>query len=171
MEGYKMEAKKNTRVRNDDQHQRLDGFLNVPSDLGLRVLVVGEEPQIADTTLLLRLDGHVVDVAPDGPSALRTAQTQAPDVVVLDMSLLGKDGWQVARQLWARQTDRKPLLIAVGECVQEVEGHRSPEVELHLHLLKPVDANFLRKLLRRFQSIILPADRLQSRETRPCSVS
>ena len=61
-----MEAKKNTRVRNDDQHQRLDGFLNVPSDLGLRVLVVGEEPQIADTTLLLRLDGHVVDVAPDG---------------------------------------------------------------------------------------------------------
>ncbi|MGC0420705.1 response regulator transcription factor [Embleya sp. AB8] len=64
------------------------------------VLVVEDEPMIADAVAArLRAEGFGAITAPDGPSALTTAATTRPDLVVLDVMLPGLDGLEVCRRL------------------------------------------------------------------------
>ena len=121
----------------------------------MRVLVVEDH---ADTTesmaVLLRLHGHEVDVAPDGPTALRIAAQNPPDVALLDIGLPGMDGFEVARRLQEQAADKMPLLVAVTGYGQEEHRRRSKQAGIDLHLLKPVDPEELKKLLARFKTII-----------------
>ncbi len=64
------------------------------------ILVVDDEPRIVQLVRdYLEHGGFTVLTASDGPSALRTARTGRPDLVVLDLSLPGVDGLDVARSL------------------------------------------------------------------------
>ena len=66
----------------------------------VRVLVVDDNQAAAQSlSMLLRLWGHEVELAYDGPAALKAAQAHQPDVILLDIGLPGLDGYQVARQL------------------------------------------------------------------------
>ena len=74
------------------------------------VLVVDDDPKIRD---LLRLyvsrDGHRVVFAADGLEALRAAEEQAPDLVLLDVMMPGLDGFEVCRRL--RETSDIPIVL------------------------------------------------------------
>lgn len=65
-----------------------------------KVLVIDDEPPIR---LLCRVnleaEGMEVIEAPDGPSGVAKAQTERPDVILLDVMMPQLDGWQVAEQL------------------------------------------------------------------------
>jgi len=124
---------------------------------GLRVLVVEDNVDTAFTlAALLRQEGHEVQVAPDGPTALQLAQGDLPDVALLDIGLPGMDGHDVARWLQTQPGEKRPLLIAITGKDHEEDRRRSAEAGLDLHLLKPVEPDDLRRLLRRFQGIIRP---------------
>ena len=126
--------------------------MNGPSKL--RVLVVEDHADTAESmAVLLRLHGHEVDVAPDGPTALRIAAQNPPDVALLDIGLPGMNGFEVARRLQERP-GKKPLLVAVTGYGQEEDHRRSEQAGIDLHLLKPVDPEPLEKLLARFKTII-----------------
>jgi CheY-like chemotaxis protein len=125
----------------------------------LRVLVVEDHATTAIMMAeLLRLEGHEVQVASDGPTALRLAQACPPDVALVDLSLPGMDGHEVARRLQDETAAKRPLLIAMTGHAQEEYRQRSAEAGLDLHLVKPVQVDELRQLLRRFQDIIHPGD-------------
>jgi CheY-like chemotaxis protein len=127
--------------------------MNGPSKL--RVLVVEDHADSAATlAVLLRLHGHEVDVAPDGPTALRIAAQNPPDVALLDIGLPGMDGFEVARRLQEQAAGKMPLLVAVTGYGQEEHRRRSKQAGIDLHLLKPVDPEELKKLLARFKTII-----------------
>ncbi len=65
-----------------------------------RILLVDDEQDIVDTVKYsLELRGHVVDVAYDGPSALAKARRGHYDVMILDVMLPGKNGYEVSRLL------------------------------------------------------------------------
>ncbi len=89
-----------------------------------RILVVDDEPHIVGVVrAYLERDGHVVRTAADGPSALEVAAAWPPDVVVLDVMLPGKSGFDVLRDL--RQGGRGPgviLVTARDEVVDRVAG-------------------------------------------------
>jgi two-component system, OmpR family, response regulator len=122
----------------------------------LSVLVVEDEPDAAaSTAMLLELEGHRVRVAGDGPTALQATQADRPDVILLDLGLPGMDGWQVARQLGEQAAAAKPLLIAVSGYGQRADRRRSEEAGIDLHLLKPVDPEYLLCLLRRCRTLLL----------------
>jgi two-component system, OmpR family, response regulator len=126
---------------------------------GLRILVVDDDPGIAETTaLLLRLHGHEVSTAFDGPSALQAAAMVQPDVMMLDVVLPGMDGWEVAERIREQAREKRPFLVALTGCGAEVDRQRSKEAGIHLHLEKPVDPNYLCSLLARLQDILLRAD-------------
>jgi CheY-like chemotaxis protein len=119
-------------------------------------LLVEDDGDSAETfAVLLRIYGHEVEVAPDGPTALRMAADRPPDVILLDLGLPGgMDGFDVARRLQELKTDKQPLLIAVTGYARDEDRRRSTEAGIHLHLLKPVDGEALNRLLQRFQAVI-----------------
>jgi class 3 adenylate cyclase len=77
----------------------------------LKVLVADDNP---DTRQLIKdivlATGHEVITAYDGPGALRTAQTQMPDLVILDVNMPGMTGFDVCAQL---KSDEKTNFIPI----------------------------------------------------------
>jgi CheY-like chemotaxis protein len=122
---------------------------------GLRVLVVEDHADgAASLAMLLRMSGHDVRVAADGPAALKEAQVVRPDVVLLDIGLPGMDGYEVAKRLQEQKAEKKPLLVAVTGYASEADRQHSAAVGIDLYLVKPADPNQLLRLLQRFQRII-----------------
>jgi CheY-like chemotaxis protein len=123
--------------------------------MGLRILVVEDQADTAATlTLLLGMEGHEVQVAPDGPAAVGAIQTASPDVVLLDIGLPSMSGWEVARWVTEQPAEKRPLLVAVTGYGREEDRQRSEEAGIDLHLLKPVDPDQLLRLLRRFYRVV-----------------
>jgi two-component system, OmpR family, alkaline phosphatase synthesis response regulator PhoP len=78
--------------------------------VGHTILVVDDEPRIVQVVRdYLELAGFTVLSAADGASALRTARTGRPDLVVLDLGLPGLDGLDVARSL--RRDGEVPIIM------------------------------------------------------------
>ena len=128
-----------------DQHQ----LIPTPQRRAVRVLVVDDYPDnVESMALLLRLYGHEVEVALGGPAALRAAQARQPDAVLLDISMPGMDGYQVARQLRAMFRDKPLLLVAITAHGFEEDRRRCQEAGFDRHLVKPADPLAVEHLLR-----------------------
>jgi two-component system CheB/CheR fusion protein len=125
-----------------------------PEARPLRVLVVDDNVDGAESlAMLLRLgEGHEARVAHDGPAALAAAGEFRPDVVLLDIGLPGgMDGYEVARRLAATDEGKNVLLVALTGFGREEDRRHSREVGIEAHLVKPVDVDRLRELLRERQ--------------------
>jgi signal transduction histidine kinase/DNA-binding response OmpR family regulator len=73
--------------------------LGVPKRM-LRILVVDDEPVVLEALeALLRQEGHQVLTAPDGGGAIRLAQAERPDIILLDLHLPGLSGFEVVNRL------------------------------------------------------------------------
>jgi two-component system, OmpR family, response regulator len=115
----------------------------------LRVLVVEDSPDAADSlAMVLSLGEYRVTLAASGPAALEQAEAEEPDVVLLDLGLPGMDGCEVAKRLGADPPGRRPFLIAITGYSTEEYRRLSAEAGIDLHLVKPVDPDFLLRLLQ-----------------------
>ena len=90
----------------------------------MRVLLVEDDKALADGLMrTLRENGYAVDHAPDGELALRAAAEEHYDLIVLDVSLPGIDGFEVLRQLRRNQHQGSILMLtARGEVAARVAG-------------------------------------------------
>ncbi len=90
----------------------------------MQVLVVEDERQIADfISRGLEAEGYVVTCASDGLAGERLVQSEQPDIVILDVMLPGKDGFQVLESI--REFDRRLpviMLTALDAVEQKIEG-------------------------------------------------
>ena len=115
-----------------------------------RVLIVDDNRDAADSlAVLLKLAGHEVRVAYDGPSALAEAPNFRPDVVLLDIGLPRMDGCEVARRLRQQPGMENVLLVALTGFGQEQDRRRSHEAGFNAHCVKPVDFEVLQAVLAR----------------------
>lgn len=114
----------------------------------LRVLVVDDNDDVAEMTAeMLKMYGHEALTAGDGPRALEVAESERPDVVLLDLGLPGMHGLQVAETLHAKSVGKTPLLIAVSGYGRAEDRERSRLAGCEHHLVKPVDFDRLLALL------------------------
>ncbi len=118
-----------------------------------RVLVVDDDPRILSMMRrVLQLDGYEVELAADGDEALEAMRHQAADLVILDLMLPGRDGFEVCRAL--RQESGVPILMltARDEALDKVTGLDSGADD---YVVKPFNPDELlarvRALLRRMQ--------------------
>ncbi|MGH7324180.1 MAG: response regulator [Candidatus Rokuibacteriota bacterium] len=112
------------------------------------VLVVEDHEDAREAVrCLLEVCGHQVEVASDGASALSTALTSRPDVVLMDIGIPGIDGFEVARQLRASEAGKSMLLIALTGYGQPQDRQRALESGFDRHLVKPIDPDALFSLL------------------------
>jgi PAS domain S-box-containing protein len=113
-----------------------------------RILVVDDNVDSADSlTMLLKYDGHQVQVAHDGPEALALALTFRPQIVILDIGLPGMNGYEVGRRLRREPGGEQIALIALTGYGQAEDRKRSKEAGFDHHLTKPVDYDVLTALL------------------------
>lgn len=74
----------------------------VASGMGYKVLIVEDEPSIvASLEFLMRRSGHETMAVRDGEQALAAVKSFRPDLVLLDVMLPHRDGFQVCQQLRA----------------------------------------------------------------------
>jgi len=66
----------------------------------LRALVADDNVDAAESmAMLVKASGREVRTAYDGPTTLQTAHDYRPDVVLLDIGLLGLNGFEVAKRM------------------------------------------------------------------------
>jgi two-component system, OmpR family, alkaline phosphatase synthesis response regulator PhoP len=107
-----------------------------------RILIVDDESAIR---LICRLNlgssGFATLEAGDGDSALALAREERPDLILLDVMLPGKDGWEVAEELAASAETREiPILFlsARSDRMDESRGYELGGVD---YITKPFDPN------------------------------
>jgi DNA-binding response OmpR family regulator len=124
------------------------------------ILVVDDEPRIVQVVRdYLEHGGFTVLVASDGASALRTARTGRPDLVVLDLGLPGLDGLDVARAL--RRDGEVPIIMLTAR-TEESDKLVGLELGADDYLTKPFSPKELvarvRAVLRRAEGLHSPTD-------------
>ena len=107
-----------------------------------RILLVEDEPGLVLTVSdLLRAEGHVVDTALDGDAGMRKALAQRSDVIVLDVMLPGRGGFEVCKALRERGYTGAILMLTARTQVQDrVFGLRAGADD---YLSKPFDPSEL----------------------------
>jgi two-component system alkaline phosphatase synthesis response regulator PhoP len=114
------------------------------------ILVVDDDPEIA-TMLTTRLGkrGYAVTTAADGHKALEVAKQNKFDIVLLDVMMPGKSGWEVARAL-KQDPDTQDVKIvmvsAIGEKTNEITA---PIYGADAHVDKPFEFEHLERVIAR----------------------
>jgi DNA-binding response OmpR family regulator len=112
-----------------------------------RVLVVEDEPAIAlGLEDDLRMEGYDVEVLGDGAVAARRAREKRFDLILLDVMLPGKDGFEVCREL-RRSGLRTPILMLTAK-TQEAEKVLGLELGADDYLTKPFGTRELRARIK-----------------------
>jgi len=120
----------------------------ISAGCGHRVLVVDDNRDAASTIgRLLSEVGYEVQIAGDASQALSAALVVRPHVAVIDIGLPVMDGYTLGRELRARMGGAAPELIALTGYGQERDQRRSAEAGFAAHLVKPVDAEKLTRLV------------------------
>jgi DNA-binding response OmpR family regulator len=113
------------------------------------ILIADDDPQIL-TMLGIRLakKGYNILEASDGLQTLKQAREHHPDLVLLDVMMPGKNGWEVAKEIRS-DDDLKNIgivmLTAIGEKVNELT---SPLYGADAYVDKPFDFNDLEKKIK-----------------------
>jgi len=113
----------------------------------MRVLVVEDDRAIAlaleDD---LKLEGFAVDVVGDGEAAVERAQAQAFHLILLDIMLPKKDGFEVCREL--RKTGVRTPIIVLTARTEEAEKVMGLEIGADDYITKPYSPRELRARIK-----------------------
>jgi PAS domain S-box-containing protein len=116
----------------------------------LRVLVVDDNhDMVSGLARLLRMQGHDVQVAYDGQTAIELASEIRPDVILLDIGLPGMSGYEVVRRLRTDTALRNILFIAISGYGQDEDIRKAKEAGFDNHLVKPINYHTLMEVLGR----------------------
>lgn len=91
--------------------------------LDTKILIVDDDATICDVLkIYFENEGYAVTVAHDGLEGINSFKMHEPDLVLLDIMLPKKDGWQVCREI--REISSKPVIMitAKGEVFDKVLG-------------------------------------------------
>jgi len=129
-----------------------------PSKQGFRILVVDDNHDSAlSLAMMLSIMGHETRTAHDGESAVATAESFLPEVVLLDIGLPKLNGYEVAQRIRESAWGASMFLIAVTGWGQEEDRQRSSEVGLNVHMVKPVEPAALERLLAELRRTQTPS--------------
>ncbi|MSP91747.1 MAG: response regulator transcription factor [Myxococcales bacterium] len=113
----------------------------------LRILIVEDDASIREgLDLNLGLEGYETVCAPDGDRAIEAFQRQRPDLVLLDVMLPGRNGFEVLRDLRARRKDVPVILLTAR--IDEADKVLGLELGADDYVTKPFGLGELRARIR-----------------------
>jgi two-component system, cell cycle response regulator DivK len=99
--------------------------------------------------LYLRFKGYRVDEAEDGHEALERAFESHPDLIVMDLSLPGLDGWEATRTLKQDRRTRDIPVIALTGHALEGQSESARAAGCDAFITKPCEPNVLEAAIRK----------------------
>jgi signal transduction histidine kinase/ActR/RegA family two-component response regulator len=119
-----------------------------PSLRPLHILIADDNVDLTESFAeILTSNGHSVDVVHDGAAAVERACERIPDIALLDIGMPKLDGYEVARQLRARESTQGIHLVAITGWGQASDREAARAAGFDHHLLKPVDPEDLVRLI------------------------
>lgn len=133
--------------------------------MSAKILVVDDDPAILDILVrILRRDGYTTITAANGVEALKLVQSEAPDLILLDVTMPMLDGFAVCKRLKDNeQTALIPVTMITGLDDRE-HRQRGLEVGADEFLTKPFDQNILRARIRSLLRVKRLTDQLERTE-------
>jgi DNA-binding response OmpR family regulator len=134
-----------------------------------RILIVEDEPDIAlGLQLDLHDEGHQVEVSTDGEDASRRAREPGWDLILLDVMLPHKDGFEVCRSL-RRARIRTPVLMLTAR-TQEAEKVMGLDMGADDYVTKPFSPRELRARVRALLRRAAPDENDEVRRVGSCEI-
>ena len=116
---------------------------------GIRVMVVDDdESNLQMVAQMVRLYGGSAMIATDAPGAISLAHSWEPDILILDIGLPGKDGYQLLPELRAALRAPRLPAIALSGFAAEEDAARAIAAGFQSHVAKPFDIIGLCNLVR-----------------------
>lgn len=116
-----------------------------------KILIIDDDASLVEQlSAVLTRDGYEVVTAANGNDGMTAFRISDPDLILLDITMPEKDGWQVCREI--RQQSLKPIIIIshLGETIDKILGL---ELGADDYMVKPLDTKELtariKALLRR----------------------
>jgi CheY-like chemotaxis protein/anti-sigma regulatory factor (Ser/Thr protein kinase) len=113
-----------------------------------KVLVVDDNRDAAESLgRLLVICGHEVHTVNNGHDALKVVAEFCPAMVILDLGMPGIDGFETARRLRKSSGGEDLFLVALSGWGQDQDRSRTKAAGFDFHLVKPIDAAAVQRLL------------------------
>ncbi len=116
------------------------------------VLVVEDEPNIVESlSFLMKKAGFVVRVARDGDAAMRTIEREIPDLILLDIMMPRRDGYEVCRAIRANPDWKDVRIIMLSAKGREIDRRKGLELGADDYITKPFST---REIVARVHEIL-----------------
>lgn len=118
----------------------------------MRKLLLVEDNEMNRDMLTRRLQrrGFVVLIAQDGLEGLRIAKEHLPDLILMDLSLPGLDGWEATRRLKGDPATQRIPVIALTAHAMAGDREKAMEAGCDDYDTKPIELARLMEKIRRF---------------------
>ena len=117
-----------------------------------RILIVEDNEMNRDMlTRRLQSKGYQVITAADGSNGIVVAQTDSPDLILMDMSLPEIDGWEAARRLKSDYSTQHIPVIALTAHAMSSDRQKALEAGCDEYETKPVE---FPRLLAKIRAIL-----------------
>ena len=109
----------------------------------MKILIVEDVEYNRDLLVQLLEEEYEVVTAADGAAGIEAAARERPDLILMDLSLPGVDGWEATRRLKARpETEAIPVIALTAHAMQGDE-ERARACGCDDYLTKPIDEDQL----------------------------
>jgi len=121
------------------RHWRHDGLCRRTGELmGKRVLIVDDEPNIViSLEFLMKREGFDVSIARDGEEALRKVEESTPDVMLLDVMMPKKTGYEVCQQIRANPSFAGIKIVMLTAKGRDTEVAKGLDLGADAYMTKP----------------------------------
>lgn len=116
----------------------------------MRILIVEDNPINLELVMQLLEDDYELLVAKDGAEGLEMALRERPDLVLLDLSLPKKSGWEVCQELRAQLGDQAMPLVALTAHAIKGDREKALESGFQAYVTKPIDEDLLFETVDKF---------------------
>jgi len=117
-----------------------------------RILIVDDEPEILDfVAMRLESFGYAVMKASDGKEAMELLEKEIPDLILLDVMMPGKDGYEVCNEIKTdERTSRIPIILFTAKPQQKERLKSNYKfIAADDYILKPFEAEDLLVKIKR----------------------
>lgn len=118
------------------------------------LLAVDDTPENLDVLRGILVPEYVVKVAPSGKVALKIAETQHPDLILLDIMMPEMDGYEVCERLKSNPATRGIPVIFVSALSEVGDESRGFDVGAVDYITKPVSPPIVRRRVKNQLSLV-----------------